>query len=334
MKVNIQLISDLSGYSIATVSNALNNKKKVNPETAYRILKIANEIGYVVKNKQKRIKLVTFISVGTVVEDTPFFSQLFEGITSESRANGYDVEIHHLDKNSSDYNTYLHQILFEPSEGILFLATEMSYEDAKPLSETKTPIVILDNWLDRPDFSTVSINNSNGAYEAVNFLIDNGHHRIGYLKGQFRINNFCDRENGYAEALADRGLKRNPQNEITLTSTMEGSYLDMLEYLEDAQQMPTAFFADNDIIAFGAIKALQEKGYTLPDDISIIGFDDMPYCEIVNPALSTIRVHKGGMGQLAVRRLIERINGETNVSTHTLVNTQLVIRDSVKTILK
>jgi LacI family transcriptional regulator len=102
---------------------------------------------------------------------------------------------------------------------------------------------------------------------------------------------------------------------------------------QDALELPTAFFADNDIIAFGAINALKEKGISIPKDVSIIGFDDMPFCEITNPSLTTIKVFKQEMGGIAVKRLIEKINSNDSVTQKIEINTDLIIRNSVLKII-
>ena len=110
---------------------------------------------------------------------------------------------------------------------------------------------------------------------------------------------------------------------------MDGAYRDMKEHLKKGKKMPTAFFADNDMIALGCIKAFRESGYKVPDDISVIGFDDLPFCEISSPRLTTIKVFKYEMGQLAVKRLIELMKSGSKINTKTQVCTEFVERDSV-----
>jgi LacI family transcriptional regulator len=178
------------------------------------------------------------------------------------------------------------------------------------------------------------INNTDAAFKATEFLIMNGHTRIGYLHSSVAINNFHNRKLGYLDALHVYDLNVNKQYEFSLEPTMEGSYRDMKKLLEqDALELPTAFFADNDIIAFGAINALKEKGISIPKDVSIIGFDDMPFCEITNPSLTTIKVFKQEMGGIAVKRLIEKINSNDSVTQKIEINTDLIIRNSVLKII-
>ena len=126
------------------------------------------------------------------------------------------------------------------------------------------------------------------------------------------------------------GIPMDNEYVFTVSTTMDGAYRDMRDYLEKKPAMPTAFFADDDMIALGCIKAFEEYGYRVPEDISVIGFDDLPFCEISTPRLTTIKVSKYEMGQMAVRRLIELIkDGNNKIHTKTQVCTELIERDSV-----
>lgn len=125
------------------------------------------------------------------------------------------------------------------------------------------------------------------------------------------------------------GLEVKKEYAVTLSTTMNGAYKDMLEHLKQKPKLPTAFFADNDMIALGAMKALQEMGYRIPEDVSIVGFDDLPFSEISNPPLTTLRVPKQEMGRLAVRKLVEVINGNAKIKTKTQVCTAFIERASV-----
>ena len=174
------------------------------------------------------------------------------------------------------------------------------------------------------------ISNTDSACHAVEYLIKKGHKKIGYLRGRFRIKAFSYRSIGYKRALGRANYSVEPQHIITLGTTTESAYRDMVAHLEWARDLPTAFFADNDVIALGAMRALQEKGYRVPEDVSIIGFDNIPYGEISSPRLSTIHVFKQEMGEIAVRRLNDHIRQESKVKTKIQVCTEFVERESVR----
>ncbi len=334
MKISAKMISQISGFSEATVSNVLNNRGGFTKETKDRILEIAEEIGYRKKpadeNNGKHITFVIYQRSGRVVEETSFFSQLFAGVSSESQKHGFLLEMVNLDYRSSLFESSLNRIL-ETSQGIIFLGTELDEALARTLIESGKKVVVLDNWLDSMDITAVSINNVKSAFAATQYLLDSGHRKIGYLKSKYRINNFKHRSNGYRMALNSYGVERSTKMEISLEPNIDDAYREMNEFLRSNHIVCTAFFADNDNIAFGACKALVENGYRIPQDISIIGFDDLPYCTAMQPSLSTVRVSKSKLGEIAVQQMVTLLGGEEQ-TVHILVNTDLIIRDSVREI--
>lgn len=334
MKPNIRMISKLTGYSPATVSNALNRKKGVNKETSDEIFKVANEIGYSNETKISRIRLVIYKRNGSIIDNSPFFTNLLDGVETECREFGYEMIISNLDKRSDFYEQRLDEILSDKTTAVIMLGTEAMDEDFDGFLNAKCPMVILDSWSTSMNFNGILINNSDSAKNAVEYLIKKGHREIGYLKGKFRIKAFNARSTGYSRALYKNGISINEQFIVPLSTTMDGAYKDMLQYLNQKPKLPTAFFADNDMIALGAMKALIEKGYRIPEDVSLIGFDDLESSGISTPRLTTIRVFKQEMGQLAVRRLRDIIKDGNGIKSKTQVCTQFIERDSVKDLTK
>lgn len=333
MKTIMQDIARLAGVSPGTVSNALNNRKGVSKDTKERVLKIAEELGYD-RNSKEECKVIRFISFkkhGYVVSDTPFFSQLIQGIEEECRAEGFEVLISQIIYNEHNDEDIQEIVKQEQIAGVLLLATEMSESDLQPFRKLSVPIVLLDSYFNDADFDHILINNCKGAYQAVNHLIKNGHVEIGCLGSSKPIKNFNYRYEGFRDALTEANLKIHKEYELLLEPTLEGSYRDMKEILNSKDlKLPTAFFAFNDIIALGAIRAMKEKGISIPDQVSIVGFDDMPFCEISSPRLTTIRVHKQYIGKTAIRRLIGRIAERDEQKLKIEINTELVERESVK----
>jgi DNA-binding LacI/PurR family transcriptional regulator len=330
VKTSIKQLSEMTGFSSATISNALNNKKGVNKQTSDLILKAAVEAGYVNDAKITSIRFIVYRKHGRVVADTPFFAGLISGVENECRACGYDTVIVHLDKTDENFYKLLDQILKDRTTANMVLATEFSEKDAEPFKKAACPVIMLDCWFEDMSFDAVIIDNTDSVYNSASYLIKNGHEKIGYLKSSTPIKNFYYREIGYRRAMTRAGLQINPNYTVSLTPSMDGSYRDMSAYLEKHKDLPTAFCADNDNIALGACKALQEHGYHIPKDISIIGFDDMPFCEISSPPLTTIRVFKQEMGAFAVRRLVSVIKSGSTIKTKTQICTEFVERESVR----
>ncbi|MGB4657842.1 MAG: substrate-binding domain-containing protein [Mobilitalea sp.] len=330
MRTSIRSISEITGFSPATISNAINHKKGVNIETSEKIFRVAKEIGYMSELKVSKIMLVIYKRDGTIIDNSPFFTNLLQGVDTECRESGFDMVICNLDRRSDDFESRINEILNDKSTGVIMLGTEAQDEDFIRFKDAKCPLIILDSWSTSMEFNGVMINNSDSAKNAVEYLIHKGHKEIGYLRGEFRIKAFSSRNNGYLRALHKNNIHAKEEYVVTLHTTMDGAYKDMLNYLQNKPLLPTAFFADNDMIALGAMKALIEKGYRVPEDVSLIGFDDLASCEISTPRLTTIKVFKQEMGQMAVRRLFEVIQNPNGVKTKTQFCTEFVERDSVK----
>ncbi|SHJ82846.1 LacI family DNA-binding transcriptional regulator [Hespellia stercorisuis] len=334
MKISIKSISKATGFSPATVSNALNNKKGVNQKTASEIRRVAKEMGYISENRITKVKFVIYKRTGAIIDDSPFFNLLIDGAEKECRKFGYEMIICHLDRFAADYEEQVHWLIRDTDAAVILLGTELMEDDIELYKDAKCPFLLFDYFDPSMSFDGVLIDNDDSARVLTEYLIAKGHEKIGYLKGNFRIQAFKGRANGYRRALKNARLPAEEKYCFTLDTTMDGAYRQMLKILKDRPELPTAFFADNDMIALGAMKAFQESGYRIPDDISIAGFDDLPFSEIVSPRLTTIRVSKPEMGGIAVRKLHEIINQMNRSKSKISVCTDFIERDSVKDIHK
>jgi len=285
-----------------------------------------------VLNAGRNIRLVIYKKHGLVVGDTPFFSRLIEEIDREARKNSYNLMISYVNETDEKKDEAISIPRESNTAGLIILATEMKLEDLRKFEEAGIPLIVLDSYFIRHKVDTVKINNCEGAYEAASYLIRMGHREIRYLHSSAWIHNFEERKYGYEDALKNNKLNADKNYIINLEPTIEGAYRDMKKQLEKGVGIPSAFFADNDIIAFGALKALKEKGYRIPEDVSIIGFDDMPYCMMADPPLTTIRVYNSSMACIAVRRLIEKIETNSEETVKIEVDTRLIVRNSVRKI--
>ena len=329
MKVNIKKLSELSGYSPATISNALHNRRGVSRQTAAKVWKLAQEAGYKVKTSTRSIKLVTYSDSGEVFSDSPFFTALMEGVENEARRRGFDTTIFNLYRRQPDYEQKLQQLLADTSSALLLMGTELGEQDAKRFLEAKAPLVLLDCSFDTLNFDAVLMDNENSVAQAVDYLVSRGHTEIGYLRGSVRIRNFIKRGRGYRRAMEVHGLPINERFVLDLRPSIAGAYQAMDAILKTGRPMPTAFIADNDMIALGAMQALQRNGYRIPEDISVIGFDDISFCEVFLPHLTTVRVYKKELGQVAVQELIALMQNPERVKTKTTTLNELIIRNSV-----
>lgn len=339
MKFKAKDIAEELGISTATVSLVINGKPNVGEETRKNVIDLIKAKGYDVESlikpsssANKSLIFVIFKKHGKVVSDTPFFNGVIEGANREAGSMGYTVVVMYVDEKKDNIQQMCNQLNISAPAGILFLGTELDKNDLWLFKEIKLPLLLLDSYFFNENTSSVVINNRQGAYQATSLLAEYGHKEIGYLHSSVNINNFQERFEGFKMALHNQAIKYHPEYIFLLESTTEGSYRDMKKLLQDREGFPTAFFADNDIIATGAMRAMKEAGINIPEDVSVIGFDDMPVCEILDPPLSTVRVNKSQMGAVAVRQLDYIISHPTAEHLHVEVNTSLVIRNSLRTV--
>ena len=212
--------------------------------------------------------------------------------------------------------------------GLILLGTEMQPQDLTPFISSGLPIVLLDNYFEDLEINSVLINNIRGAYTAADYLIRKHGTQPGYLHSLYSINNFEERADGFYKAIRKNGMSASRSIVHRLSPSVEGAYADMRELLSRNEPIAGSYFADNDLIAVGAMRAFKEFGYRIPEDIAIIGFDDMPVCTYVDPPLTTIHVPKQYLGRIAVQRLHDLITSSDTFPVKIEISTTLRLRKS------
>ncbi|MCM1026283.1 MAG: LacI family DNA-binding transcriptional regulator [Roseburia sp.] len=338
MSVTAKKLAETLGLSEAAVSMALNNKPGVSTATRQRVLTAAKEQGYdfsrlneaesVSRSMKGTLYFIIYRKHGAVVADTPFFSELSQGIDSGCKKHHYYLNVFYLDEDENTRERLQSMIHFD-CRGILLLGTEMQAGDLEPFLRLKLPLVILDTYFETLAADYVLINNMQGAYLATDYLINHCKSQPGYLRSSYSINNFQERADGFYKAVRSHGLPTSRSVVHLLSPSLEGAYADMLEILRAGEETASCYFADNDLIACGAIKALREYGFRIPQDISVIGFDNLPVSSYAEPSLTTIHVPKQDMGEAAVRRLAHITENPKEAPVKLEISTQLVKRKSV-----
>ncbi len=336
MKIRVRDVAAKAQVSPATVSNALNGKPGVSQTVTRRIRRIAVEMGYELpkthaESERRHIRLVVYKTHGLVVMDTQFFGEMIESIQRECRAAGLELMVSHINERTDEsYRQTVREICAEECAGILLLGTEMNAEQLKLFSACASPLVVVDNLFRHERVHSVVMNNYEAGYLATNALYAAGHRRIGHITSSFVFSNTRYRRKGYEAAMQEHGLDVPPDSVWQVLPTMEGAYEDMKRLLTEGRAMPTAFFAGNDIMAVGCLRALTEAGYRVPEDVSLIGMDDTAICLACNPPLSTIRVYRRELGVAAVRALLS-LTGEMGACVIKLeLSVELVERGSVR----
>lgn len=340
MPVKIKDIAQELGVSNATVSMVINNKPGISEQTRRRVLKKLVESGYRDDMMRKlpigavhEIAFVVCKKHGKVVGDTQFFSRIIEEIERACRDAGYILSLSYLNFLSGLPVEQQLARVDRGAQGLLVLATELETEDMGRFLALGMPVVAIDSALIGAQLNKVCINNFEGAYKATDYLISMGHRRIGHLQSCDWIKNFDERRAGYLSALKHRGLESAEGGTIPLRANTEDAYQGMLAFLKEKTALPTAFFVDNDVIALGAMRALKESGYQIPGDVSVVGFDDIPACTVIEPPLTTMRVECKCIGKVAVERLVHLIQTRDPYRIKQEIDTQLMERGSVAKII-
>lgn len=331
--IKIKDIAKQAGVSVATVSLVINSKPGVSQATRERVLNLIKETGYVpsltkIDNNKRRnsIRYLMYKKYGIVVDENGFVASLTDGINLGAQELGYDVIITTI--NESNKDSVLDMALEDPKDGIILLGTELLSEDLAFLSNFNCPIVIVDNYFEFENYDSVVMNNVGAVYTAVEYLHNKGFDKIGHFESTLNTSNFAERKEGYIKALNKLNLEYKPKYTFKLKPTMNGAYKDMVKILENNPELPNAIFSDNDTIAVGAIKALTEFGIKVPEQVSIVGFDDIPFCKMIEPKLTTMRIFKEKIGQMAVRRLVEKIESNDDTVVKVRVGADLIERKS------
>jgi LacI family transcriptional regulator len=327
--ITIDKLAKLANVSKSTVSKAINNRPDISAETKRKILEISKANNYTPSAFGKGLKSKITKNVGVIFTrekhpllNNPFFSRILEGIEAELALNGYDLVLNILHENN--INDLPRMIRERRVDGIILIGIFNDVFIDRLVTE-KISVVQVDPKKDIPQFSQVFIDNEHGAFLATKHLIDAGHKKIGFISGDLERLSFKQRLNGYKKALQHNKIEF--QNSMLRCGGLEDGYDQVKNLLEE--QDITAIFSANDLNALSGYNAITDKGLKIPDDISMVGFDDIWTASVAKPPLTTVRVYKEELGSIGVRTLLRIINGELVGPVNIIMPVKLVERQSV-----
>jgi DNA-binding LacI/PurR family transcriptional regulator len=340
MAPTIKQIAEIAQVSPATVSLALNNKPGVSPATRERILTIADALrresatesfSPLIKGSVRFVKITKHSHIVNRDHDV-FIASYIEGMDKEARRHGYNLEITHITVEQID--DFIGHLNSSSSKGLIILGTELNAHDILAFENVMAPVVVVDTTYDFIKLDFVDMNNTEALFEIVRFFMDKNHRDIGLIWGeQVEARNFELRRLAFEQALRYFELPFEERNIISVDSTFPEAYQGVLQHLKKGLKLPTALFSANDLIASACMKAFKDSGIRVPEDVSVIGFDNLPMCEMLDPPLTSMNVSKKQIGQTAMQLLISRINQA--IATPTLkvsVGGQLISRKSVRSL--
>ncbi len=331
--VTIKDIAKLANVSQSTVSKALNSRPDVSEHTRNRIVEIAEEHHFIPNAFGKGLKRRTTENVGVIfcresqpLSGNPFYSRVLEGIEGELAINNYNLVLHLIPENDK---VDLPKMVRERQVDGLILVGVLKQDFINSIVSKNIPVVLVDPKILTENMSQVLIDNEHGAFIATQYLIRLGHRKIGFISGDIERLSFKQRYDGYVKSLKYGNVSFD--SELVSTGGLEQGY-EHVKKLLSLEQRPTAIFAANDINAIYGYRAIMDLNFRVPDDISIVGFDDIELSRISAPPLTTLRVYKEEMGSIAVRTLIKIINNEIERPVTTIIPVKLIERESVRSV--
>jgi Transcriptional regulators len=325
-RVTIKDVASRAGVSVATVSKVINNRYGVAEETYQRVQAVIDELGYETSLVAQSLRSHQTNVIGILVVDLePFSTELLKGAAKGMHDTGFELVVYTASGLGKDTNgwerRYLSRISGTLTDGVILVAP--SVVDAPHTG----PLVAVDPHLGASHLPSVDADNLKGARMATEYLIGLGHRRIGFLAGRSDLESARLREQGYRDALADAGIPFDPNlvqaGEFRLDESAAAA-----ARLLDQKPRPTAIFAANDLSAIETMRVARERGLSIPEDLSVVGFDNIPEAAQTDPPLTTVDQSIQRMGLEAVRMLVSLIRGEAATPLRVTLPTELVVRHS------
>lgn len=335
--VTLRHIAEAAGVSIGTVSLALNEGKGISPSTRQRVIDTARSLGYerLTRRTTRTLQTVSILieRLPTAPTSDPFNKTVLLGLEAAARRAGYRIALEFISSENHPEIDHWNQ---ETTAGFIILGGgDLSSDWVKAATDSRLPVVMLDHFIPGIELPTVVPDNFAGAYSMTQYLIEMGHQRIGFIRGPSKYWTLGERQAGYMLAVQRAGLASSSDPELIpprISRGDEKGYGEM-QHLLGMADPPTAVFAVSDKAAVGAYRAALDRGLTIPDDISIVGFDDIEIAQLLNPSLTTVQTPGETMGQVAFDRLLDLLDNNDQAAPLPIkwtIPTRLVIRKSVR----
>ena len=346
MASTVRDIAHRAQVSASTVSLVLNGKGEISKPTRDRVLAAAAELSYAARSPrsakapdQIRLQTLRFLKIAkhgsTVNRDhNTFISDYIDGMSLQAAACGYKLEV--VSFEGAPMANIVASLVGADVSGVVVLGTELTQADVKLFELASTasavPLVVIDTFYDLLECNFVNMNNKDAVFKALAHFVSRGFSRIGFIASHVQTTNFHLRRQAFIDGMKHFGLRFQPSDVVVVDSTYDGAHRDMLAQLQGGLKVPDGYICTNDVITYGCIKALREFELRIPQDLSIIGFDNLPMSATMDPPLTTIDVSKRKIGNLAITVLDQLIRSAVREpAVKILVGADLVIRKSVAT---
>lgn len=328
-RVTIEDVAQAAGVSRQTVSRAMNDKGEISPETKERVMRAIDELGYRPNRLAQGMVTNRTRTIGLVMPDITnlFFPEVARGLQDSARDYGYNVILCNTDDDGREEINALRSLAAQGVDGIALISSSADAEELRHFAEAYSPIVILNRFFEHPHVSLIIVDNERGGYLATEHLILKGHEAVGMLAADAYRHSRIRRVQGYERALKAYGRAFDDRLIVGASPTLVGGYAGLQELVKQSNDV-TAVFAYNDLMAIGAIRACRDLGLLVPQDMAIIGFDDIALAAMYSPSLSSIRVDKYDIGLRATERLLAMLDEPAARNDPIYVGVDLVVRES------
>ena len=334
MSRRIATISDVAkktGVSIKTISRVINNSPEVAEDTRKKVLKIIKTLNYRPNALARGLMTKRTKVLGVIVSDisNPYIPELVRGIADSASERGFDIILSNTDGNREKEIGCLDVLLGRRVDGLIFTSVSLKSKEVANLQDEGFPLILVNRLIYGINTNYVIVDSKVGARLAVEHLINLGHKRIGHIAGPEDISASIERLEGYSETLKAHNIDVDKELIKVSNFKQEGGYNSCKELLS-IKERPSAIFSANDLMALGAMKYISEIGLRIPDDISIVGFDDINFASLPGIELTTIIVPKYEMGYTSAKILIDEIKGNRKGVEQVVLKPELVIRKTTK----
>jgi len=341
--VSVYDVARLAKVSPSTVSNVLNGRlDRMRPETTERVMKAMEQLGYTPNQLARQLKTGNVPMIGLIVPSVanPFWGAVARNVEKAAQSLGYQLLLCNAERDPEREQRYAEAMWSSGIRGVIFGSSPLSFDHLVPLAHRGLQVVAFDRQSQSADqvvVDSIGVDNTLGARLAVNHLLAEGHRRIGFLSGPIRTVSRLDRLAGYQAALKSTGVEPDPTliwegASISAFGDIEGVEMgrDGARILLSRPERPTALFTVNDMYALGAYAGARDLGLRVPEDVSVVGFDDLvPLTEISVPMLTTVRQPLPQMMCEAVELLIGRLSkARTGPPEHVIIEPELIVRES------
>lgn len=321
-------VARAAGVSPATVSRVLNGHRRVNAQLAAKVRDAAERLGYRPNAVARNLRRSSTTLWAVVISDieNPFFTSLVRGVEDVAQPAGYSVVLCNSDEDPAKEAAYVAAVLSEQMAGVIISPSDRA-ENLTHLHESGTPMVLIDRKVDGLRVDSVLVDNEHGSAEATRHLIAGRYEHIACITGPRKVSTASGRLSGYRRALREAGIPFDRELVRHADFREAGGFAAMRSLL-DGRPAPGAVFVANNLMAVGALECLAARGLRVPEDIGIVGFDDIPWADLVRPSLTTVVQPTYELGRTAALLLLDRISSPTRAPSLVTLPTELRVRDS------